>query len=127
MAQSVPEPAARELAPSGKLHAAINYGNPVLAQKGADGEPRGVSAELARELARRLGTPIAFVEFPSAGAKGRPDGAQAAGSAARRGNAGADPGRGGRQCPLVPGFRPRPVRQRAAVSYLKAIAKQSSG
>jgi polar amino acid transport system substrate-binding protein len=64
MAQSVLEPAARELAPNGKLRAAINYGNPVLAQKGADGEPRGVSAELAR----RLGTPIAFVEFPSAGA-----------------------------------------------------------
>jgi polar amino acid transport system substrate-binding protein len=68
MAQGVPEPAARELAPNGKLRAAINYGNLVLAQKGADGEPRGVSAELARELARRLGTPITFVEFPSAGA-----------------------------------------------------------
>jgi len=68
MAQTVPEAAAHELTPSGKLRAAINYGNPVLAQKGADGEPRGVSADLARELARRLGKPVVFVEFDSAGA-----------------------------------------------------------
>jgi len=68
MAQTVPEAAARELTPSGNLRAAINYGNPVLAQKGGDGEPRGVSADLARELARRLGKPVEFVEFSSAGA-----------------------------------------------------------
>ena len=33
----------------------------------ASGEPRGVSAELARELARRLGVPIEFVIFDAAG------------------------------------------------------------
>ncbi|HYM30990.1 MAG TPA: ABC transporter substrate-binding protein [Candidatus Cybelea sp.] len=58
----------KELAPSGRLRAAINFGNPVLAQKDpANGEPRGVSAELARELARRLGVPVAFVTFVGAG------------------------------------------------------------
>ncbi|MDU9394669.1 restriction endonuclease, partial [Pseudomonas sp. zfem002] len=33
----------QELAPDGVLRAAINFGNPVLAQRGADGEPQGVS------------------------------------------------------------------------------------
>jgi polar amino acid transport system substrate-binding protein len=47
---------------------AINFGNPVLAQKdAATGEPRGVSAALARELAQRLGVPIDFVTFDTAG------------------------------------------------------------
>ncbi len=60
--------AVKELAPSGKLRAAINFGNPVLAQKDpATGEPRGVSGDLARELARRLGVPIEFVAFETAG------------------------------------------------------------
>ena len=47
------------LAPSCKLRVAINLGNTVLAQKDpASGEPRGVSGDLARELAKRLGVPI---------------------------------------------------------------------
>jgi polar amino acid transport system substrate-binding protein len=59
---------ARELAPTGRLRAAINFGNPVLAQKDpASGEPRGVSADLARELARRLDLPLEFVPFEAAG------------------------------------------------------------
>jgi polar amino acid transport system substrate-binding protein len=58
----------KDLAPNGRLRAAINFGNPVLAQKDPQtGEPRGVSAELARELARRLGVPIDFMAFDSAG------------------------------------------------------------
>jgi polar amino acid transport system substrate-binding protein len=60
-------PAAKDLAPSGRLRVAINFGNPVLAQRGPDGEPRGVSAALARELARRLNVPIDFVAFEEAG------------------------------------------------------------
>jgi polar amino acid transport system substrate-binding protein len=60
--------AAKIIAPSGHLRAAINYGNPVLAQKDPQtGEPRGVSAELARELGRRLGVPVGFVTYDSAG------------------------------------------------------------
>ena len=66
-AAQVPPDALKELAPTGKLRAAINYGNGVLAQKGPDGEPRGVSAELSRELAKRLGVPLEFVTFPAAG------------------------------------------------------------
>jgi polar amino acid transport system substrate-binding protein len=58
----------RDLAPGGTLRVAINYGNPVLAQKdAASGEPRGVSAEVARDLARRLAIPHAFVTFDAAG------------------------------------------------------------
>ena len=58
---------AAALAPTGTLRAAINFGNPVLAQRGPDGTARGVSAMLATELARRLGVPLAIVPFDSAG------------------------------------------------------------
>lgn len=55
-----------ELAPTGTLRAAINFGNPVLARRDPQ-EPGGISADLARELARRLGVPLAFVTYDSAG------------------------------------------------------------
>jgi len=42
------------LAPTGVLRAVINLGNPVLAQ-GTRQDPSGVTVDLARELARRLG------------------------------------------------------------------------
>lgn len=65
---SAPQASAAELAPSGKLKAAINFGNPILAVKdAATGEPRGVSVDLARELGRRLGVPVELVTFTSAG------------------------------------------------------------
>lgn len=57
----------KALAPSGKLRAAMNFGNPVLVQKGGNGEPLGVSPELATALAKRLGVPVEFVIFPAAG------------------------------------------------------------
>ncbi len=56
-----------DLAPTGTLRAAINLGNPVLAQGGAEA-PAGVSVDLARALAQKLGVPVAFVTFPGAGA-----------------------------------------------------------
>ena len=57
-----------ELAPTGTLRAAINFGNPVLAQKDpATGEPRGVSVDLARELGRRLNVPVELVTYDAAG------------------------------------------------------------
>ena len=60
--------AAAELkGPGGKLRAAINFGNPILATRAADGTPRGVSVDLANEAARRLGLPIELVTFTSAG------------------------------------------------------------
>jgi polar amino acid transport system substrate-binding protein len=56
-----------EIAPTGTLRAAINHGNPVLAKRGPDGgRPQGVSVDLAAEVARRLGLPLAFVEFDGA-------------------------------------------------------------
>ncbi|MBV8848270.1 MAG: ABC transporter substrate-binding protein [Methylobacteriaceae bacterium] len=58
---------AKNLSPGGKLRVAINFGNPVLAQRGPNGEPRGVSAALARELAKRLNVSIDFVTFEEAG------------------------------------------------------------
>jgi polar amino acid transport system substrate-binding protein len=62
-------PAARsDLAPTGTLRAAINLGNPILASKDpSTGEPRGVSVDLSRELARRLGVPVQFVTYDAAG------------------------------------------------------------
>ena len=60
--------AAAELGASGRLRAAINFGNPILARRGDAGEPRGVSVDLAREAARRLGVDVELVTFESAGA-----------------------------------------------------------
>lgn len=60
--------AVSDLAPMGKLRAAINFGNPVLAGRdAATGEPCGISVDLARELARRLGVAIEFVPYDAAG------------------------------------------------------------
>jgi polar amino acid transport system substrate-binding protein len=57
-----------DLAPKGRLRAAINFGNPVLAQRDpGTGAPRGVSVSLAQELGRRLGIPVEFVTFEAAG------------------------------------------------------------
>ena len=57
-----------ELAPTGTLRAAINLGNPILASRDAGGAPQGVSVDLAREAARRLGVPLELRPFESAGA-----------------------------------------------------------
>jgi polar amino acid transport system substrate-binding protein len=57
----------KDFAPTGTLRAAINQGNTVLAQKGKNGEPLGITVDLARELARRLGVPIELITFDAAG------------------------------------------------------------
>ena len=64
---AVPPDVLKDLAPTGKLRAAINFGNGVLAQKGKDGGPQGVTADLSRELAKRLGVEVSFVTFEAAG------------------------------------------------------------
>jgi polar amino acid transport system substrate-binding protein len=57
-----------EIAPSGKLRAAINFGNPILATRDpATGAPRGVSVDLAQALGARLGLPVELVTYESAG------------------------------------------------------------
>lgn len=58
----------KDLAPGGKLRAAINVGNAVLAQKDpTTGQPRGITPDLAHELGKRLGVAVEFVVFDSAG------------------------------------------------------------
>jgi polar amino acid transport system substrate-binding protein len=68
---TVPKPSDEvlsQLAPDGTLRAAINFGNPVLAAKDAKtAEPSGVSIDLARLIAARLGVRLRFVPFESAG------------------------------------------------------------
>jgi polar amino acid transport system substrate-binding protein len=56
----------KDLAPTGKLRATINLGNMVLAQ-GTPDAPRGVTVDLSRELAKRLGVPVEFTCFDAAG------------------------------------------------------------
>jgi len=55
------------LTPTGRLRASINLGNPILANRDAAGLPVGVSIDLSRELARRLGVESELVVSDSAG------------------------------------------------------------
>jgi polar amino acid transport system substrate-binding protein len=56
------------LMPTGVLRASINLGNPILASwDAADNRARGVSVDLANELARRLGADLQSVVFDAAG------------------------------------------------------------
>jgi polar amino acid transport system substrate-binding protein len=57
-----------ELAPHGVLRAAINMGNFLLVTgKSASGDPEGVSPDMARALAERLGVPVKYVPFAKPG------------------------------------------------------------
>jgi polar amino acid transport system substrate-binding protein len=56
----------KSLAPTGTLRASINLGNPILANRGADGLPVGVSIDLAHGLAQRIGVPVELVVFDTA-------------------------------------------------------------
>jgi polar amino acid transport system substrate-binding protein len=62
----VPSDVVKELAPTGKLRAALNLGNGVLVQ-GPPQDPRGVTVDLSRELARRIGVQLEFVTYEAAG------------------------------------------------------------
>lgn len=70
LAQTTPAPPSpevlKELAPTGRLRAAINLGNAVLAQ-GTPQDPKGITVDLSRELARRTGLPLDLVPFDAAG------------------------------------------------------------
>src|SRR5204863_9162535 len=58
-----------ELAPNGKIRIGLNYQNFLLVLKDApDGTPQGIAPDLGRELARRAGLPLEFVQFNTAGA-----------------------------------------------------------
>jgi ABC-type amino acid transport substrate-binding protein len=62
--------AMKELTPTGKLRAGIVYA-PALsvffAVRDADGRPRGVTVDLADELARQLGVAVDFMVAPNSG------------------------------------------------------------
>ena len=53
--------------PTGKLRAAINLGNPILAHTDAGGQAGGVSVDLAREFARLLDVELELVVVDAAG------------------------------------------------------------
>ena len=65
-------PAVRaDLAPTGTLRAAINYGNFILATRDpATGQSRGVAVDLTREIAARLGVPVEIVAYDSVAVMG---------------------------------------------------------
>src|SRR5262245_60421198 len=63
----VPPELVQEFAPTGKLRAAINVGNPVLVQIDAAGAPTGVTIDLAGALADRLGIELEIIAIDSAG------------------------------------------------------------
>lgn len=65
---TAPSPALLQaFAPTGLLRASINLGNPILAGRdAAKGEPAGVSVDLARALAERLGLSVELKVFDKA-------------------------------------------------------------
>ncbi len=54
------------LAPTGRIRAAINVGNPILARRQADGSAAGVSVDLAQRLATQLGVALELLVFEAA-------------------------------------------------------------
>jgi polar amino acid transport system substrate-binding protein len=62
----LPADARAQLAPGGRLRAALNLGNTLLVSS-REPEPAGVAPDLARELARRAGATVTFVGYANAG------------------------------------------------------------
>jgi polar amino acid transport system substrate-binding protein len=57
-----------ELAPTGVLRAGINLSNFLLVTgRSATGDPEGVSPDMAREIAARLGVPVKYVPYKTPG------------------------------------------------------------
>jgi polar amino acid transport system substrate-binding protein len=57
-----------QLAPTGVLRAGINLSNFLLVSgRSASGEPEGVSPDMARAVAERLGVPVQLVPYPRPG------------------------------------------------------------
>ena len=71
MANDITPAVKAELAPMGKLRVGLNHGNFLLVTSGSSAtDPRGVASDLARELGRRLGVPVEFSRFDTAGKLG---------------------------------------------------------
>lgn len=64
----MPQDVLAELAPTGVLRAGINLSNFLLvSDKSPTGEPVGVAPDMAREIAQRLGVPVAYVPYARPG------------------------------------------------------------
>lgn len=60
--------AVKDLAPTGVLRAAINLSNPLLVTgKAVNGDPQGVSPDMAHAIADELGVAVRYVTYPSPG------------------------------------------------------------
>jgi polar amino acid transport system substrate-binding protein len=65
--QTMNESLLKAFTPTGRLRASINLGNPILAGRDSEsGEPFGVSIDLAREFAKRIGAELELVVFDTA-------------------------------------------------------------
>jgi len=62
----LPDAARAQLAPDGRLRAALNYANTLLISTRGP-EPTGVAPDLARELAKRAGAAVEFIGYANAG------------------------------------------------------------
>ena len=60
-------PLAPSFAPTGPLRVAINLGNPLIATRGPDGSASGLSVDLGRKLAERLGVDCGLAVVETAG------------------------------------------------------------
>src|SRR5882672_10918876 len=71
MANDITPAVRSELAPSGTLRVGLNHQNFLLVTPGSSAsDPRGVASDLAREVGRRLGVPVEFSKFETAGGLG---------------------------------------------------------
>ncbi len=60
----MPHDLASALAPTGRLRAAINLSNFLLVSgRSADGDPQGVSPDMARAVAERLGVAVHYLPY----------------------------------------------------------------
>jgi polar amino acid transport system substrate-binding protein len=57
----------KTFAPTGVLRASLNMGNPVLANRDAQGKPFGISIDLAMQLGKKLGVPVELIVNETAG------------------------------------------------------------
>lgn len=55
-----------DFAPTGRLRAALNFGNRVLVGRDFDGQPTGITVDLAAELARSLELDLELIDFERA-------------------------------------------------------------
>jgi polar amino acid transport system substrate-binding protein len=71
MATEITQAVRSEIAPSGKLRVGLNHGNFLLVTPGSSAnDPRGVASDVARELGRKVGVPVEFIKFETAGKLG---------------------------------------------------------